>query len=166
MVRGTWVQSQVTSYQRLLKWYWIPPCLTLSNIRYVSRVKWSNPGKGVAPSPTPWCSSYWKWSLLAALDYGCQQQLYIYIYIYTLIFEYIYIYIYIYIYHILYCISIWKNISALNNFIFGYKYIYFSVNISFILIKYFFDLLIRFLFIHFIFYPRYKTIQDIRLLIG
>ena len=32
--------------------------LTLSNIRYVSRVKWSNPGKGVAPSPTPLCSSY------------------------------------------------------------------------------------------------------------
>ena len=28
----------------------IPPCLTLSNIRYVSRVKWSNPGKGVRPS--------------------------------------------------------------------------------------------------------------------
>ena len=25
-------------------------------IRYGSRVKWSNPGKGVAPSPTPWCS--------------------------------------------------------------------------------------------------------------
>ena len=23
----------------------IPPCLKLSNIRYVSRVKWSNPGK-------------------------------------------------------------------------------------------------------------------------
>ena len=32
--------------------------LTLSNIRYVSRVKWSNPGKEVAPSPTPQCSSY------------------------------------------------------------------------------------------------------------
>ena len=30
---------------RLLKWYLMPPCLTLSNIRYVSRVKWSNPGK-------------------------------------------------------------------------------------------------------------------------
>ena len=29
----------------------VPPCLTLSIIR----VKWSNPGKGVAPSP-----SYWK----------------------------------------------------------------------------------------------------------
>ena len=47
--RETCVQSQVTSYQRLLKWHLIPPCLTLSNIRYVSRVKWSNPGKGVAP---------------------------------------------------------------------------------------------------------------------
>ena len=40
------------------KWYLIPPCLTLSIIRYVSRVKWSNPGKGVAPSPAPQCSSY------------------------------------------------------------------------------------------------------------
>ncbi len=33
------------------KWYLIPPCLTLRIIRYGSRVKWSNPGKGVAPSP-------------------------------------------------------------------------------------------------------------------
>ena len=40
----------------------IPPCLTLSNIGYKSRVKWSNPGEGVAPSPTLWCSSYWKGS--------------------------------------------------------------------------------------------------------
>ena len=38
----------------------IPLCLTLGNIRYVSRVKWSNPGKAVAPSATPQCSSYWK----------------------------------------------------------------------------------------------------------
>ena len=45
------------------KWYLIPPCLTLSIIRYVSRVKWINPGKGVVPSPTPWCSSYRKGSL-------------------------------------------------------------------------------------------------------
>ena len=41
-------------------------------LRYVSRVKWSNPGKGVAPSPTPRCSSYWKGSLLVTLDYGRQ----------------------------------------------------------------------------------------------
>ena len=69
MIRETWVQSSVMSFQRLEKWYLIPPCLTLSNIRYVSRVKWSNPGKGVAPSSTSWCSSYWKGSLLVALDY-------------------------------------------------------------------------------------------------
>ena len=42
------------------KWYLIPPCLKLSIIWYVSRVKWSNPGNGVAPSPTMWCSSYRK----------------------------------------------------------------------------------------------------------
>ena len=55
------------------KWYLMPPCLTLSIIRYGSRVKWSNPGKGVAPSPTHWCSKLSKrepsghprlWSLL------------------------------------------------------------------------------------------------------
>ena len=50
----------------------IPPCLTLSNIRYVLRVKWRNPGKGVAPSPTPRCTRYWKGRLLVALDYGHQ----------------------------------------------------------------------------------------------
>ena len=50
----------------------IPPCLTLSHIRYVSRVKWNNPGKGVAPSPTPRCSNYWKGNLLVALNYGRQ----------------------------------------------------------------------------------------------
>ena len=75
MVREMWVQSQVESYQRLKKWYLIPPCLTLSNIRCVSRVKWTNPGKEVAPSPTPQCSSYWKGSLLVGLNYGHHQQL-------------------------------------------------------------------------------------------
>ena len=37
MARESWVQL-------------IPPCLTLSIIRYGSRVKWSNLGKGVVPS--------------------------------------------------------------------------------------------------------------------
>ena len=32
-------------------------------------VKWSNLGKGVAPSPTPWSSSYQKGSLRVTLDY-------------------------------------------------------------------------------------------------
>ena len=43
------------------------------------KVKWSNQGKGVAPSPTPRCRTYWKGSLLVALDYGCQ--LYIRVYV-------------------------------------------------------------------------------------
>ena len=67
VAQETWVQFQVKSYQRLKKWYFMPPCLTLSIIRYGSRVKWSNPGKGVAPSPTPWCSSNQKGRLG-----GCQ----------------------------------------------------------------------------------------------
>ena len=39
-------------YTSIKKWYLMPPCLTLSIIRYGSRVKWSNPGKRVAPYPT------------------------------------------------------------------------------------------------------------------
>ena len=42
---------------------WCHFVLTLSIIRYGSRVKGSNLGKGVAPSPTRRCSSYWKRSL-------------------------------------------------------------------------------------------------------
>ena len=39
--------GSIASYQRLKKWYLIPSCLTLSNIRYVARVMWCNPEKGV-----------------------------------------------------------------------------------------------------------------------
>ena len=72
MARETWVQSQVESYQRLKKWYLMPPCLTLSINRHGSRVKWRNPGKRVAPFLTPWCSSYRKGNLQVTLDYGRQ----------------------------------------------------------------------------------------------
>ena len=51
------------------KWYLMPPCLTLSIIRYGSRLKLVNPRKGVAPSSTPWCSSYQNRSLQVTLDY-------------------------------------------------------------------------------------------------
>ena len=50
-----------------------------------SRVKWSNPENGEAPSPTPWCRSYRKGSLRVTLDYGQQLHIYIYIYIYIYI---------------------------------------------------------------------------------
>ena len=40
----------------------------LSNLNYKVRVKWRNPGSGVAPSPTPRCSSYRKGGLKFPLD--------------------------------------------------------------------------------------------------
>ena len=70
-------RSLVESYQRLKKCYFMSPCLTLIITRYGSMVRWSNPGKRVAPSPTPLCCSYWKGSLRFALDYD-RQLLYIY----------------------------------------------------------------------------------------
>ena len=63
--------------------------------------KLSHPGKGVAPSPTSWCSSYWKGSLLVALVYVADFTLltiYIYIYIYIQIHIYKHIYKYTHIY--------------------------------------------------------------------
>ena len=45
---------------------------TLLNIQHYEvqiKGKWSNPGEKVAPSSTPRCSSYWKGSLLVALNY-------------------------------------------------------------------------------------------------
>ena len=72
MARETGVQSQIESYQRLKKWYLIPPCLTDSMIRYISRVKWNNPGKRVVPFPKSQLSSYWTKSIRVILDYGHQ----------------------------------------------------------------------------------------------
>ena len=52
------------------KWYLTSPCLKISIIRYLSRVNGSNPSKWIEPVLTPWCSSYSKGNLCAALDYG------------------------------------------------------------------------------------------------
>ena len=41
----------------------------LNSFRTWIKSKWSNPGKGVAPSPTPRCGSYCKVSLWTTLDY-------------------------------------------------------------------------------------------------
>ena len=46
-------------------------------------MKWSNPGKGVVPSPTSWGSSYWKGSLRVTPEYG--RQLYLLIIIIIII---------------------------------------------------------------------------------
>ena len=69
--------------------------LTLSNIMHISTVKWSNQEKGVAPSPTPRCRTYWKRSLLVTLDYN-RELTYMYTFAhYTHTHTHIYIYIYI-----------------------------------------------------------------------
>ena len=57
----------------------MPPCLKLSIRRYGSKVKWVNSGKGVVPSPIPWCCSYWKGNFRVTLYFG--HQLYFYLYI-------------------------------------------------------------------------------------
>ena len=72
MARWTEVQTPGRVIPKTQKWYLMPPCLTLSNIRYGSRVKWRNPRKGVAPCFTPQCSSYRKGSLRVTCDYDCQ----------------------------------------------------------------------------------------------
>ena len=64
----------------------MPPCLTLRIIRYESRKKRSNSGKGIAPFSTTQCSSYWKRNLRVAFDYGQLTYLQIYIYIYIYIY--------------------------------------------------------------------------------
>ena len=51
MVPETEVQFQVESYQRLKKWYLMPPCLTLSIIRYGSRVSGAIQGKELHLTP-------------------------------------------------------------------------------------------------------------------
>ena len=61
------------------KWYLMPPCLTLSIIRHVSRVKWSSRGKGRAPFATRRCCSLWKGAFESLLT-----TLYIYIYLQAL----------------------------------------------------------------------------------
>ena len=40
----------------------------LNTLHYKVRVKWNNPGNGIAPFPTPQCSRYWKGSLRVTLD--------------------------------------------------------------------------------------------------
>ena len=63
---GTWVQSPGRVIPKTQK---MVPGASLHNIwNHKVRIE----GKGVAPSPTPWCSSYGKERLGITLDYGRQ----------------------------------------------------------------------------------------------
>ena len=50
---------------KLKKWYLMP-----QHYKVHIKGKWTNPGKGVAPSPIPQCRSYSKGRLLVALGYS------------------------------------------------------------------------------------------------
>ena len=63
-----WVEWGSIPGRVIKKWYLMPLCLALSTKRWGSSVKWSNPGNGVAPSPTHRCCSYWKGSLQVIFD--------------------------------------------------------------------------------------------------
>ena len=69
MDRKTGILSRVESYQKLVL---DTSLLNTQHYKVLSRVKWSNPGKGVVPSPTHRCSSHRKGSLRVALDYSRQ----------------------------------------------------------------------------------------------
>ena len=64
---GDWGSIPGRVIPKTLKWYLIPPCLTLSIIRYGSKVKWSNIGNGVAIFPV-----LRKGSLRVTLDHSRQ----------------------------------------------------------------------------------------------
>ena len=70
MARETWVQSQVESYQRLKKWYLMPPCLTLSiiKVRIKGKVEQSRERSRAHPLYLG-VVSYRKGSLRVPLDY-------------------------------------------------------------------------------------------------
>ena len=72
MARETWVQSQVESYQRLKKMVLDAPLLNTQNYKVWIKGKVELSRKGVAPCPTPLCSSYRKGNLRVNLDYGRQ----------------------------------------------------------------------------------------------
>ena len=117
-----------SSHTKDTKWYVMPSCLTLSIIRYRSRVKWSNLGKGVAPSSTPWCSSYRKGSLRVTLYYGRQLYLLTYYTIYLSPSVHIYLSILSIYLSILYCTV--KKKTNMKTYRVSQKLIYFPLKIT------------------------------------
>ena len=58
LVMKPWHLTLIRNMLIIQPFYSMPSCLTLSIIRYGSKVKWGKLKKGVAPFPTPSCSSY------------------------------------------------------------------------------------------------------------
>ena len=80
-----------------LKLYFILPCLTLNKLRYASRVKWSNPAEGVAPSLTPRCIEKGAFRSLSTMVTNftlCSNLVFLHTDTHTHTYIYIYIYIY------------------------------------------------------------------------
>ena len=65
--KETGVQPQVESFQRFQKTVLGASLLNMQHYKVQIKGKWRNPGKEIAPSSTPQCSSYWKRSLRVAL---------------------------------------------------------------------------------------------------
>ena len=95
------------------------------------RVKWNNPGKGVAPSSILRCNSYWKGNLRVALDYGCQ--LYLYSYLIQIICKQLYGFKYSYLIQMickqLYGFKYSYLIQIICTQLYGFKYFYQSLMI-------------------------------------
>ena len=70
MTQETEVQFQVESYQRLKQMVLDASLLNTQHYKVWIKSKGNTPGKGVAPSPTPQYSSYWKGNLQVTLDYS------------------------------------------------------------------------------------------------
>ena len=70
--RGS-IPFQVESFQRLKKWYLMPPYLTINIIRYVSMVSTPTQGKNVIPH----CSSYSKGSFWVSFDWVLPNYVYV-----------------------------------------------------------------------------------------
>ena len=81
MARETWVQSQVRVIPKTQKMVLDASLLNTQHYKERIKGKVEQSREGVAPSPTPSCSSYRKGSLRVSLDYG-RQLYFTYIYIY------------------------------------------------------------------------------------
>ena len=88
-----WGFNLRSSYNMTLKTVLDASLLNTQHDMVQIKGKWSNPGKGVSPSPIHWCHRYWKVSLQVAFDYSWPTY---YFLLFTLYNTYIHTHCYIY----------------------------------------------------------------------